>query len=316
MMDIAVIGNLVVDILVSKVDSMPIQGTLANVDSISLHSGGNAANVSIILSKLGVQSGVFGKIGNDQFGNYLLTQLKRSRVDTGNVQIAEEVPTSSTVVLSHSNGERTFLHTSGANSAFCAEEVDLKAMRAAKIVHYASSFVMPLLDGKPITELLRLARAAGSITSLDTVWDASGRWLSLLEPVLSQVDYILPSLVEAQQLFPHASTVKDLSARLLEYGAKAVVIKMGQDGCFAQEAGKQGKQYPAYPTVVRDTLGAGDSFISGFLTGLLKGWNFDQSVNFGIATASCCVGELGATSGVHNFDQVQQRAKQKYEAEG
>ena len=246
MIDVAVIGNLVVDILVSKVDSFPIPGTLANVDSISLHPGGNAANVSIVLAKLGVKSGVFGKIGNDQFGNYLLSLLKSTGIDTLNVRIAEDVPTSSTIVLSHSNGERTFLHASGANAAFCIEEVSKQTLCDAKIVHYASSFVMPLLDGQPISELLKQARAAGAITSLDTVWDASGRWLSLLEPVLCQVDYILPSLVEAQQLFPHLSSVNDLSARLLEYGAKAVVIKMGQDGCYAQKAGKPGKQYSAY----------------------------------------------------------------------
>ena len=305
MTDVAIIGNLVVDILVRCVDEFPAPGTLATVETITFHSGGNASNVSIMLSRLGVKSSVYGKIGKDKMGDILIEQFEKNAVDCSNLSISPDTPTSSTIVLSRADGERSFLHASGTNAVYCPKEIDVESLGNAKIVHYASSFVMPSLDGEPIATILQQVRAVGAITTLDTVWDSSARWLSLLEPVLPHIDYILPSLIEAQCLFPMLNSPSELAKRLLEYGAKAVVIKMGEHGCYAQEAGEVGRQYMVIPTLVKDTLGAGDSFISGFLTGLLRDWSFDNCVRFGLAAASCCVSELGATTGVESFEQVE-----------
>ncbi|MER3409057.1 MAG: carbohydrate kinase, partial [Thermoleophilia bacterium] len=71
---------------------------------------------------------------------------------------------------------RTFLHLPGANGALRAEEIEPALLFAGRALHVAGALVMPALDGQPTARLLAEARRRGILTSLDTVYDASGRW--------------------------------------------------------------------------------------------------------------------------------------------
>jgi 5-dehydro-2-deoxygluconokinase len=55
-------------------------------------------------------------------------------------------------------------------------------------------------------------------------------------------------------------------------------------------------------TVV-DTLGAGDSFVAGFLAATLKGWSVERACRFANAVGACCVSASG-TAGIRPFDEV------------
>ena len=110
-----------------------------------------------------------------------------------------QVPTSATVVLVDSAGERTFLHVPGANGALRAEELDDELVYAGRALHLAGALVLEQLDGEPLARLAAEARSRGLLTSLDPVWDPTARW-SRLEPCLPHLDLFLPSLGEGQAL--------------------------------------------------------------------------------------------------------------------
>ena len=104
------------------------------------------------------------------------------------------------MVAVDAQGERTFLHYPGANAAFTAADVDWALIEAAHILHIAGPFLMPRFMGEDCAAVLRRAKELGKTTTLDTVWDATGRWMSVLEPSLPYLDYLLPSLEEARRL--------------------------------------------------------------------------------------------------------------------
>ena len=77
MFDVACVGILVADVIVKPVCEMPKKGILSPVDSIELFSGGNAMTASINLRKMGLSSAIVGMVGNDMFGEFLKSCLKR-----------------------------------------------------------------------------------------------------------------------------------------------------------------------------------------------------------------------------------------------
>ena len=198
-MDVTCLGILVADAIARPVETLPAQGSLALVEEISLRGGGCALNTASVLAGLGLEAAVVGKVGADPFGDFLLELLGSRGVDRRGVIVDGAVPTSASVVLVDSAGERTFLHVPGANGRLQREELDPELLFGARALHLAGALVMPELDGEPAAHLLAEARGRGLLTSLDTVWDPTGHWERVL-PALPHVDLFAPSLAEGRAI--------------------------------------------------------------------------------------------------------------------
>ena len=123
MTDVVCLGILVADVLARPVDALPESGSLAGIDEIALRGGGCALNTATALARLGLRPAVAGKVGEDPFGDFLVSLLDERGLDRRAVVRDPSVPTSATVVLVAADGERTFLHLPGANGALRAEEL-------------------------------------------------------------------------------------------------------------------------------------------------------------------------------------------------
>ena len=181
MTDVVCIGILVADVVARPVDALPAAGTLALVDSIVLRGGGCALNTSSALTRLGLRAAVLGKVGADAFGDFVVGLLEERGVDGSGVIRDPTLPTSASVALVDASGERTFLHTPGANNALRPDELG-EAPFEGRALHLAGALVLEALDGEPSAALLAEARRRGLHTSLDTVFDGSGRWDRVLPP--------------------------------------------------------------------------------------------------------------------------------------
>lgn len=294
-MDVVCLGILVADVIARPVDDVPAAGSLALVDAISVEGGGCALNTSSALVKLGLGAAVVGKVGADPFGDVLVALLDERGVGREGLLRDAAVPTSSTVVLVDSAGERTFLHAPGANGKLGIEELDSGALYAGRALHLAGVLVMERLDGEPFADVAAEAQRRGIFTSLDTVWDPTGRW-SRLEPCLPHVDLATPSLTEGQALSGQREPER-VAAWLHERGVREVALTMGSQGCYASGDGRG--TYVEAPSVrVVDGTGAGDAFAAGVLYGKLAGWSLERSVRFGCAVGAAATTAVGATEGV------------------
>jgi sugar/nucleoside kinase (ribokinase family) len=302
MPEVICLGILVADVVGQPVDAYPERGKLVLVDRMELHSGGCAANTGISLGKLGVPTGVIGKVGHDGFGSFLVEELARHGVDTRGVRRDPEVNTSATMVLVHGDAERSFLHYLGANACFSREDVDMELLHGARILHVAGAFLMPRLDGAPAAELLREARRMGLTTSLDTAWDSRGRWMSLLRPCLAHLDLMTPSIEEARCLTGRDEPT-EVAQVLLDAGVRTVALKMGERGCYVRTAERE-FAIAAFPVDAVDALGAGDAFTAGFLAGVARGWDLEETARFACAVGARCVTALGATTGVGSMEET------------
>ena len=199
-MDVLSLGIYVVDVLGRPIDQFPEKGKLALFDELEIHTGGCANNTAIALTRLGISAGAMGKVGTDAFGDLILQTLIDNGADTAGMQQDPSTSTSFSFVAVASDGERTFYHYIGANGELCEVDLNWEIIKSAKILHIAGALVMPRFDGAPMANVLREAKVLGITTSLDTAYDATGKWMETLEPCLSYVDMFMPSIVEAQHL--------------------------------------------------------------------------------------------------------------------
>lgn len=302
-MDVLSLGIYVVDVLGRPIDQFPEKGKLALFEELEIHTGGCANNTAIVLARLGISTGAMGKVGSDAFGNLILQTLADNDVDTAGMQQDANNSTSFTFVAVASDGERTFYHYIGANGELCEVDLNWEIIKRAKILHIAGALVMPRFDGAPMANVLRDAKALGITTSLDTAYDATGKWMETLEPCLPYVDMFMPSIVEAQHL-TGLSEYREITQFLRNnYGIHTIVIKMGENGSYASTPEAE-YLAPAYPVNAVDATGAGDAYVAGFLAGTIMDWDLKATAELASATGAACVTAIGTTAGIQNLEET------------
>lgn len=303
MTDVTCLGILVADVMGKPVEAMPERGKLALVDTMELHTGGCASNTGTALAKIGVNTAIIGKVGDDGFGDFMISALEKNGADCTGIVRDKEALTSATMVMVHGDGERSFIHYIGANATLSEADVDMNVIGNSRIMHVAGTFLMPGFDGQPTANVLKKARDMGVTTSLDTAWDSRGNWMKLLEPCLEFVDYAVPSIEEARMVTGKHEPA-DVAGVLMDKGVKVVALKMGDQGCYIKSADEE-LRIPIYKVDAVDACGAGDAFAAGFLAGLVNGWDLERTGRFANATGAFCVTALGATTGIKDQKTIE-----------
>ncbi|HOM71032.1 MAG TPA: carbohydrate kinase family protein [Armatimonadota bacterium] len=286
-MSILCVGQIVADIVVRPVDQLPHCGQADPVEELKLVAGGCAASTACVLAKLGVETSIAGMVGRDSFGDIALSDVASCGVNISGVVRDAVVPTSAVIVIVRSDGERSFLYREGGNERLESDMISDEVISKAKYVHIGGGMKLSSLN---MAEFLSRARRFGCITTLDTDWDVSGKWMSALESSLSKVDYLLTNEEEGSKLTGVEDPI-EIGRKLLSAGPKAVIVKRGPLGAVAV-TDERIEEFPAFEVQVVDTTCAGDSFAAGFLVGLSQGWDIAKSVRLANATGALCTTQI------------------------
>jgi sugar/nucleoside kinase (ribokinase family) len=288
MNDIAVVGNVNVDLLVSPASVLPPPGAEWPVDRVELRPGGAAANTALALAALGSPPLLAGCVGGDDLGHLLLGELERAGVAEA-VVVVEDAPTGVSMAFEAPGRDRSFLTSLGALASF-----DLASVRAAclerRLVLSCGYFLLPALRGRATRELLHRAKENGATTLFDPGWDPEGWQEPTREEVLGLlglVDVFLPNEAEAVAL---AGGDPREAARVLQAASGGwIVVKRGANGCLA--AGPDGLEIEAGapPVHVTDTTGAGDAFNAGLLHARARELGWPEALRFAVRVASTVV---------------------------
>lgn len=298
--DAAVVGIQVLDMLVTGVDASLFHRDSTTADIIRLAPGGDALNQSIALGQLGNRTALLGVLGSDRLGDTLLSILQDYPVEVFDRRVDRN--TSISIVVVDTEGERHFLRRSGHNDALCYELLDQEVIKNAGILSIAGAMAFPNLDGEGMVRLLRLAKDAGALTAMDLFINRKEYDMAAIAAAFAHTDFLMPSLREAEFVTGETSP-GHMAAALRELGAKVVVLKMGEKGCYLlDDAGP--RIIPAFKARVVDTTGAGDNFAAAFLHGVNRGWDMDTCARFACAAGALAVEHVGASGFLQGEEQV------------
>jgi sugar/nucleoside kinase (ribokinase family) len=273
---------------------LPTAGELLVSGDFLLEAGGCAANVAVVLSKLGVGSRVVGRVGRDAFGDFVCAALAGHGIDVSFIGRSDTIGTSKTVILPVAGEDRRYIHTLGANADLTARDFGPGAMSGVDVVYLGGYLVLPGLPPGAVTALFESAHRAGARTLLDVVLPG-GTEASMddLRAILPSVDFFLPNRDEARQLT----------------GDATVIITMGSGGLLVRTATFT-LQLTAPSVDVVDGSGAGDAFAAGLIVGILEGWPLERSLGFASWAGALACTALGCTDGIPDRQRVSDMAGQ------
>ena len=302
-LDVLCIGLMCCDIIAKPLGKDIFDIDTHRLDTLKITSGGDALNAAVNMTKLGLKVALIGRTGKDMMGDFICTEAARFGVDIKYIKKSENTSTSTSIVLVEENGERHFAAHGSSNATLVPDDIDDNALKTSRIVHLGSSMALPGLDGKALADIFQKAKTAGAVTSMDATWDSSGKWLSRIDDALYHTDYFMPSILEAKQITGLLKT-GDIAEFFRKYNLKTLVIKLGEEGCFVTNY-QESFTIPAFRNVTAvDTTGAGDAFVSGFLTGIIRGLSLYDSAQAGNAVAALSVTQAGATTGVRDWNET------------
>ncbi len=283
--EIVTVGHLVYDIR-NYVEAFPAPDHTA---LMRMHpkagGGGSAANVAVNLSRLGHPSGVIANIGNDRHGKFLLSDLSRFKVDVSQVKVFRGM-TGLSVIVIDSAGEVRVIEDLGVADRRRAIEPDY--IKQAKFLHM-SGCALHLLESASKT-----AHSSGIPISFDPGRAASRLGERKLAPILKRCEYLV---INRKELFAMTGSHEESKALelakkydlvcVIKQGAREIIVKTKEASSFTVE--------PFRVTPV-DTLGAGDAFCAGFISGINEKKSLYESVRFANAVAASKVLRKGAQS--------------------
>lgn len=313
--EVVVVGQVCADIVARPVPSFTFNRDTTRVESIVVRNGGDGLNAAIGMSRLGTHCAIMAAVGDDPFGRVIIDAASGAGVDTSAVRVRADASSPIAITLVDASGDRVFVYNGGAMDRFSIEDVDQGLLARGRFVHVGGVYNLPGLEPQGLTEILRLAKELGKITSMDVTWDASGTWLPTIAPSLPYLDYFLPSYQEARAITGQERP--EQAARFLrERGVGTAVVKLGKEGCYLQSARGERRLPACGVRNVVDTTGAGDAFVAGFLSGLARGWDVESAARLGNAAGALAVSAVGATTGLTSFEEAMRVMEEQQRSEG
>ena len=308
MTTIVVVGSLNMDFVVA-VDRLPAPGETKIGRDFKMIPGGKGANQACAAGKLAADSfrvRMIGRVGYDIFGDHLKASLSAAGVDVSAVHATQSHATGVALIWVESSGQNSIVIASGANQALAPSEAE--AMRAyirgARIALF--QLESPL---DTIAAALRLAKEEHVYTILDP---APAQTLS--SELLENVDILTPNETEALLLLGRApgrvslADAPGLAHSLRERGPQAVLLKLGDQGCFYCDQTME-LASSAFPVKSRDTTAAGDVFNAALAVALAEDRPMIEALRFANAAAAVSVTRVGAQSSAPARAEVEELLK-------
>ncbi len=306
MRDIYSIGEMVIDFIPGSEPASYIR-----------KAGGAPANVDIAVSKNGLKAGMCCKVGEDDFGHFLVDTLKEYDVEVLCPRFCEEAITTMAFVTLSQDGERrfTFARKPGADMFLSEEDVTEEEITDSVIIHAGSCS----LSAQPVRDAtckaLRLGHEKGKLVSFDVnyrnlMWkDDEEACRRAVEEILPYVD-ILKISEEELGMF---GTEADLPALMEKNGITLLIETLGSEGARAFFRGEV-MTVPGRKAKAVDATGAGDAFWGGFLSSLrmqgvekagdLTKENLRKAMDYGNVSGCICVQGKGAISSIPTKEQI------------
>lgn len=293
--EIVIIGAAIVDVLVRPASEEVFQTGSYGAEDIRMSVGADALNEATVLARLGKRVRLETILGNDQTGAYITRHCEEEGIELPCGCLRDGLATGINVVLVEADGKRNFLtNDRGSLRKLCLEDIRMPFPEDAGIVCFASIFVFPKIGAGELRTIFAQAKKQNKIVCADMTKCKNGETAEEMAEAFAYIDYLLPNDEEAM-LFTGTETASEAADVLLRSGVGNVIIKCGKKGALVKNK-EESYMVPAKAGVeCKDTTGAGDSFVAGFLYALSEGRILRECVEYANECGAKAVGVMGAT---------------------
>ncbi len=296
---ILVIGSLNMDLVV-RVPRIPKPGeTIIGTDALQKIPGGKGANQAYCSARLGAEVTMIGRVGDDAFGEQLVTNLKKINVNTHNIICNAEASTGIAMIIVDKSGQNSIVVSQGANKCIVPSDISHveKEFQSANLILLQLEIPLPA-----VIEAAQLAKKYGVKVILNP---APAQKLS--DELLSLTDILVLNETEAAILsecnVDTDNGAKQAAAKLHQCGVKNIIMTRGSRGALLMTENKI-VDFPAFPIQAVDTTGAGDAFVGSLAVAIAEGKSITESIRFGNAAGALASTKHGAQPSMPGRDDL------------
>ena len=273
----------------------------SNREAQLLHRRGGT-NTAVGFARLGLKTAWIGKLGDDQTGKTVLAELKKERVNTRLATVSVGKTSGYSIILDAKGHDRTILAHKGCNDELLPSDVRLSKIKTRWV--YCSSQM-----GRSLSTLIRIvnhAKREGISVAFNPSTYMIKNKRSTVRSLLRSTTALIFNKEEACLLVGEAPIRKTIE-RIHKMGPKYVVVTDGKNGAW----GSYGRDvwFCKAPNVKAvEATGAGDSFATGFVAGIMKGMEVDEAMKIGMVESASVIQHLGAKNILLTWKQAINKA--------
>ena len=298
--DIVILGVFVAD-TAYRASRQPKIGETIIGNEFSLGPGGKGSNQAVAAALAGGNVHFISRLGKDDFANMALSLWEKSGITPHVTQYSDSYTGAAYIFIEDETGNNAIIVSPGAAANINDDDI----IANKKLIQGSQVFMTQLEQSLDAADsALSFAKEGGAITILNP---APAQPLG--ENILKLCDFVTPNEIEAEQItgIPVKSIIdaEIAAGKLLEKGAKAAVITLGEQGALFKDKNQVIHQ-PSYEVgPVVETTGAGDAFNGGLAVALAEEMPIDKALRFACATASISVTRQGTAPSMPDRNEIE-----------
>ncbi|HHW56143.1 sugar kinase [Thermoanaerobacter thermohydrosulfuricus] len=288
------------------------EGPLEEVYNFTKALAGSEVNVAIGLARLGHKVSYITRLGDDPFGKYIYKFLVNENIDVSYIKFDNEYPTGFQLKSKTRIGDPEVVYFRKWSAASHIQENDLKEINFDDVNHIHLTGIPPALSlsfRKTIYNIVEIAKTKNILISFDPnirkqLWKSEEEMRSILNDIAFRCDIVLPGYEEGKILTGY-NELNDIASFYLEKGTKIVIIKTGEKGAFVKTPTEEYTVSGFKVEQIVDTVGAGDGFAVGVISGLLENLSLREAVKRGNAIGARVIMFPGDNDGLPNRENLE-----------
>lgn len=287
------------------------EGSLDSVSGYDLAVAGAEFNVAVGVARLGHRVTYMTKLGKDPFGKRIIHVLDDNKIGNEFVAWSDEKKTGFMLKSRVSKGDPDIFYFRAGSAASTLSIEDVEKINFADYSHIHLTGILPALTDTTraaVNLMFDKARAAGLLISFDPnlrpqLWPSREVMIKSINEMAAKADIVLPGTAEGKILMG-SDNPQEINKFYLANGAKTVITKCGSDGAYVSTADEEFMVSGFKVEKVVDTVGAGDGFAAGVITGLMENLSLKDAVRRGNAIGAIQVMSRGDNEGLPYPDQL------------
>ena len=298
--DIVILGVFVAD-TAYRASRQPKIGETIIGNEFSLGPGGKGSNQAVAAALAGGNVHFISRLGKDDFANMALSLWEKSGITPHVTQYSDSYTGAAYIFIEDETGNNAIIVSPGAAANINDDDI----IANKELIQGSRVFMTQLEQSLDAADTaLSFAKEGGAITILNP---APAQPLG--ENILKLCDFVTPNEIEAEQItgipVKSINDAEIAAGKLLEKGAKAAVITLGEQGALFKDKNQVIHQ-PSYEVgPVVETTGAGDAFNGGLAVALAEEMPIDKALRFACATASISVTRQGTAPSMPDRNEIE-----------
>ncbi|MGZ0878999.1 5-dehydro-2-deoxygluconokinase [Priestia megaterium] len=295
-LDFIAVGRLCIDLNANET-----QRPMEETKTFTKYVGGSPANIAIGAARLGLKTGFIGKVSDDQMGRFITDYLQKNKINTDSIVVDKTGAVTGlafTEIKSPTDCSILMYRDNVADLKLSPTEVSEEYIKQSKALLISGTALAQSPSREAVFLALEHARKHEVVVFFDIdyrpyTWESEAETAVYFNLAAEKSDVIIGTREEfdmMEKLLNYKESNDQVTAeRWFSHHAQIVVIKHGGEGSISYTRDGKSHRGGIFKTKVLKTFGAGDSYASAFIYGLMQGLEIPQAMRLGGASASIVI---------------------------